>query len=258
MNSKTFIWSVIHGLKREVCGPSVSSMTELKNSAMGETCFLIGNGPSLAKIENTVLERFPSIGTNGIFLKYTPQYYVTISLDFYKNHIDSIRSLGNCKKFLGDDLVSIHTNSANEYIISCNWHVYGKLMGFSFPVPLRFSKNADRVVYLGGSVMFVCLQLAYWIGYRRVVLVGVDHQFGFPRSEASYGGHRLETKNEDLIHFDKGYSKPGSMPHCDMIAMERSFKIALNAFRKDGREILNATEGTGLDVIPKVKLNELY
>ena len=38
--------------------------------------------------------------------------------------------------------------------------------------------------------------------------------------------------------------------HCDMLATERSFQLALDAFTKDNREILNVTPNTGLDIIP--------
>ena len=262
MNERRFISSIYSGMRREIFGPSNSSLLKLKGSAIGETCFVLGNGPSLADIDNGILDRYPTFGTNGIFLKYTPDYYVTISVDFYKNHIDEIKALKGSAKFIGDNLYDLHTGCSDEHILNCSWNVYGKIRGistsrFNFPVPLRFSNRADRVVYLGGSVLFVCLQLAYWMGYSRVILLGVDHGFGFPRSEAVYGGRRLAASSEDTLHFDKAYSKPGYTPHCDMIATERSFELALKAFQKDGREIFNATEGTGLDVIPKAKLQEL-
>jgi hypothetical protein len=257
MSTRNFVKSILRGSKQEVFGPTVSSMADLRNSAVGETCFVLGNGPSLAAIDNEILNRFPSFGTNGIFLKHIPDYYVTISVDFYKNHIEGIRSLEGCVKFIGDNLTELQSGVENEHILNCNWNVYGQFKGFNFPVPLWFSKRADRVVYLGGSVLFVCLQLAYWMGYSRVILLGVDHGFGFPRSEAVYGGRRLDAENEDTIHFDKAYSKPGYTPHCDMIATERSFELALKAFQKDRREIWNATPNTGLDVIPKRELKDL-
>jgi len=262
MNERKLIKNLYRGLRSEILGPSNSSILELKDTAVGETCFILGNGPSLADVDNQILERYPTFGTNGIFLKHIPDYYVTISVDFYKNHIDAIKELEGTVKFIGDNLHDLHTGSSDEHILNCNWNVYGNVQGprkpiFNFPVPLRFSDRADRVVYLGGTVIFICLQLAYLMGYSRVVLLGIDHNFGFPRSEAVYGGRRVEIGDKDRIHFDEAYSKPGYTPHCDMIAIERSFELALAAFQDDGRQVLNATKNSGLDIIPKVKLEEL-
>jgi hypothetical protein len=262
MHTRNFIRSLYRGIRSEILGPSNSSILKLKNTAVGETCFILGNGPSLADVDNQILERYRTFGTNGIFLKHVPDYYVTISVDFYKNHIDAIRELEGTVKFIGDNLHDLHTGSSDEHILNCNWNVYGNVQGprqpiFNFPVPLRFSSRADRVVYLGGTVIFICLQLAYFIGYKRVILLGTDHQFGFPRSEAVYGGRRIVVEGDDKNHFDPTYIPSGHSTHCDMLATERSFELALKAFKKDGREILNATPNTGLDVIPKVKLEDV-
>ena len=51
---------------------------ELQDKHKGETGLVIGNGPSLKEITNEELQRFPSFGTNKIFLKegFTPTNYV--------------------------------------------------------------------------------------------------------------------------------------------------------------------------------------
>ena len=224
----------------------------------GETCFILGNGPSLRGVSNETLAKLPSFGTNGIFLKFLPTYYVTISEDFYKNHLEEIRRLKCEQKFIGQNLADLITLEPNETVLNCAWNLYGTTLGFHFPVPFRFSRNASKVVYTGGSVIFICLQIAYWMGFSRVILLGVDHKFGFPRTEAVYGGRRLKpTGKFDEIHFTEAYSQPGYTPHCDMIATERSFELALSMYRNDGREIWNATPDTGLNVIPKANLEDL-
>lgn len=223
---------------------------------------MLGNGPSLADADNQILESYPTFGTNGIFLKHIPDYYVTISKEFYKNHIYAIRELVRGVKFIGDNLHELHTGRTDEHILTCNWPIHGyisyrKQSLYNLPVPMRFSTRPDRVVFLGGSVIFICLQLAYWLGYTRIILLGVDHKFGFPRSEAVYGGRRIEVKKKDEIHFDPNYNPSGHSTQCDMLATERSFELALKAFQKDGREIFNATQESGLNIIPKAKLEQI-
>lgn len=254
---KNFTINSTRGIAHEFFGQGESFLNDAYRSHEGETCFVIGNGPSLKDIPDQLLGQLPSFGTNGIFLKFLPTYYLTISLDFYKNHQDAIRSLKCKRKFIGDSLTELCTSDYHESVLNCSWNIYGSVCGFNFPVPLRFSKYPNRVVYLGGTVLFVCLQIAYWMGFSRVILLGVDHNFGFHRSEAVYGGRRVEIGMKDHIHFNEAYSKPGYTPHCDMLAIERSFQLAYNAFKVDGREIVNATPNTGLDVIPKANLEDL-
>lgn len=242
---------------KELILEKLNRTSKLQNIHEGETCFILGNGPSLNDINLSLLDSFRTFGTNGIFLKYTPSYFTTISNMFYLNHIDSIKRLSGCVKFIGQHLTDLQTGGKNEFILNTTWCVYGRAFGLNFPAPFRFSKRPDQIVYVGGSVLFVCLQLAYFMGFSKVILLGVDHHFGFPRSEAIYGGRNLEVKESDKVHFDPKYTPSGSSMHCDMIATERSFEIALKAFHKYGREIYNATEGTCLNIVPKLSLAKI-
>lgn len=247
---KRSLWAYFY----ERAGNPFLGAEKLKSMHSGETCFILGNGPSLNEVSVDDLKHYPTFGTNGIFIKHEPTYYVTIAQDFYKNHKEKIRDLHCTAKFLPLFIKDAIGIDSEEFLLNCAWNLYGTYRGFHFPVPLRFSKDASRVVYLGGSVLFVCLQLAYWMGFRRVILLGVDHHFGFPREEAVYGGRRITIGEEDTVHFNKQYSPIGYNPHCDMIAIERSFELALKAFRKSGREIVNASKGSRLNVIPKITL----
>jgi len=232
-------------------------LKDAKNSFQNKTCIIVGNGPSLKNVSLKLLDRYTTFGTNGIFLTHVPNYYVTISKDFYKNHPNEIRSLKCAQKFLGDDLRDLHTNQPGETIIKSGWPQYGIKWNYQLPVPIKFSKNPHRLVHLGGTVLFVCLQIALYMGFSKAILVGVDHNFGFPLEDACYGGRRLTIDGEDNLHFSPNYSKPGYTPHCDVLATERAFALALQAFRGRGGEIYNATPNTGLKVVPLISINEL-
>ena len=60
---------------------SRSDLTPFKDKHRGQTCVIIGNGPSLNKIDFKTLEKFITFGVNGIFYKFdelgfVPDYYV--------------------------------------------------------------------------------------------------------------------------------------------------------------------------------------
>ena len=41
----------------------------------------------------------------------------------------------------------------------------------------KFSKNVARCLYGGSTVTYIAMQLAYFMGFNTVILVGVDHKF---------------------------------------------------------------------------------
>ncbi len=69
----------------------------------------------------------------------------------------------------------------------------------------HFSTNAAGGLRVGGTVTNVALQLAYHLGYARVLLVGVDHRFsyeGAPNQELLSGA-------PDANHFAPAYFGKG-------------------------------------------------
>ncbi|MGJ3243031.1 MAG: 6-hydroxymethylpterin diphosphokinase MptE-like protein [Opitutales bacterium] len=255
--SQIFLRNSINGLFRERFGDSCQDLESLKNKFVGNKCFILGNGPSLAHVPNRLLEKEFTFGTNGIFLKHTPNVYVSISPDYYNQHFDKIKEVSSPFKFFGAHLWDENRFVPGGNYLQCNWNIYGHLLGFKFPVPFKFSLRPDRVLFLGGTVLFVCLQIAHWMGFKKVYLLGVDHKFGFPRAEATYGGRRIGRGEANSIHFIDSYSKSEYNPHCDPIATERAFELASKVFCKTGGRLINATPDTALDVLPKTSIDRL-
>ena len=106
---------------------------------------------------------------------------------------------------------------------------------------------------MGGSVIFVQIQLAIWMGFKRIVLLGVDHNM-VTDTQRRYGGVRLNDKEKENIHFTKKYI---SATHSDILATERAFEIAKKYCERYDIEIVNATPNTKLNIIEKINLNDI-
>jgi hypothetical protein len=95
------------------------------------------------------------------------------------------------------------------------------------------------------------MQLAFWMGYRDVVLVGVDHRFS-TRGPA----HTLVTSaGQDPNHFDPAYFGRGfqwQLP--DLATSEIAYALAKQAFEDDGGRIVDATVDGALRVFDRVPL----
>ena len=119
----------------------------------------------------------------------------------------------------------------------------------------RFASRATGRLWEGATVTNVALQVAFYLGFQEVILIGVDHSFvsqGKPNST-------VVSKGNDPNHFSPAYFGKGfrwQLP--DLETSERGYRLAKDAFEKDGRKVLDATIGGKLTVFPKVEYNRLF
>lgn len=198
-----------------------------------ETCIIIGNGPSLMDVPTELLQKYSTFGTNKIFMHPTfptPTYYVAVNPLVVAQNAAVIEALP-CYRFLSGSAVDSG---------------FDALWLRSMPAPL-FSYDPSRYVYEGHTVTFVCMQLAFFMGYTTVLLVGVDHSYVF---EGPANQPQALT-GDDPNHFTPEYFK-GQMWHTpDLPKSEQAYQMAQKAFDDDGRRILNLTTRTELTVFPQ-------
>jgi len=98
------------------------------------------------------------------------------------------------------------------------------------------------------------MQLAHYMGFKEVILVGVDHYYGMdgePNKE-------YMMQFADVGHFDLDYFGPGvkwNFP--DLARSEVAYSLADQAFRAGGRTIINCTARTALRTFPLVPWNAI-
>ena len=126
-------------------------------------------------------------------------------------------------------------------------------------IPWFFSTSASQYVVLGGTVISVCLQILYHLGFSEVILLGIDHDYGLKKEDAERpGGLFVSGENFNVHHFTPDYfPKDGDDMHIDIVAMERAYELSHEAFKNAGRKVLNASPGTKLETFPKVRLEDV-
>lgn len=215
----------------------------------GERCFIMGNGPSLAKMTLGKLREEFSFGLNRIYLHFKtmdflPTYYVAINGLVLEQFRDDIQQLP-MPKFL-------NWNYRRLFDISNpSMHFLKTHLGLSD----TFAFTITKPIHSGGTVTFAALQIAYYMGFQEVILIGVDHSFvdkGKPNT--------TEIRNtKDDNHFHPEYFPKGSrwqLP--DLNRSELAYQTARDAFEKDGRTILDATVNGKCQVFPKVRFETLF
>jgi len=210
----------------------------------GETCIVIGNGPTLRDVPAGFLDKYPTFGTNRIYLLdgFEPCYYVAVnSLVLTQFGDDIARLMSGSVKFVAER--------------------FAKDIPDAVPVrrsPVEsFSFDPRTGMYEGWTVTYVCLQLAYFMGFTRVYLVGLDHRYKVPAGTS--GGIQLIGTGPDVNHFSNGYFAAATLWHSpDLAKSARAYDIARKVYQADRREIINLTPGSALDVFDKMALEDVY
>jgi hypothetical protein len=187
-----------------------------------------------------------TFGLNRIYLLFesvgfATSYYVSCNTYVIEQCGEEIAKLP-CPKFIG-------------------WHARRFLPSKSKTMFIRSTSGpkfctvvARDGVWEGATVTYVAMQIAYYMGFRKVILIGVDHSFetkGIP--------HQLVvSEGDDPNHFHPNYFGKGfrwNLP--DLETSELAYQLARRQFELAGREILDATVEGKLQVFPKIDYDEL-
>lgn len=221
--------------------------TLLKDRHRGEQCVLVANGPSLNSMDLSFLNHQICIGMNKIYLgfrkfNFYPNYYVAVNPNVIQQSISDIRNL-SCVKFIGNRNGALLEEDALTYMVNTN------------NPPSRFCKDISQGVREGGTVTFAALQVAYYLGFKRVIIIGMDHSF-------QYEGRPNESRVMDGVdpnHFTPGYFGFGqTWDNPDLEKSEESYRLARDMYETEGREIIDATLNGKCSVFKKVNYEDYF
>lgn len=224
---------------------AAARLRKLRDSHAGQTCAIMGNGPSLRETEVALLRGIPTFGLNRIYLAFEwlgflPTYLVCVNPLVLTQCATDLAALP-MTRFLGA-MARRHMPVDGSVILLA-----------STPGPAFSTDPPHQGLWEGATVTYVALQLAYYLGFARVVLVGVDHKF----ATAGLAHQEVVSTGADPNHFDPNYFGKGfrwQLP--DLETSEVAYRLARDAYWKDGREILDATVDGQLAVFPKVDLRD--
>lgn len=216
-------------------GDNRAQLARLHNTHIGQRCFILGNGPSLRSMDLAPLRREVTFGLNRIYLLFeqmgfTPTYFVCINELVLEQFGAEISRLP-MPKFL-------------------NWNRRGlfertdpSLAYVRLRLGLRdgFGEDLRRPIFSGGTVTYAALQVAYFMGFHEVILIGVDHAYrerGVPNAVA------VRQQPQDADHFHPEYFPKGSRwQPPDLLRSELAYGLARRVYERQGRRILDATVG---------------
>lgn len=237
----------LHPWRRE----SIRRLAALKEIHKGKRAFIIGNGPSLRQTDLSRLRQEFTFGLNRIYLLFP-------ELGFHTTYFISINDL-----VIGQFAEEILAQPMPKFLAWRSRHHFSNQLPIAnLPIFLytsytspRFSPDVRGRVWEGATVTNVALQLAFHMGFQQAILIGVDHNFA-SRGEAN---KTVISQGDDPNHFAPNYFGKGAkwqLP--DLDTSEVGYALAREAYRRVGREVLDATVGGKLTIFPKVDYNSLF
>lgn len=232
-----------------------------KNRFLGQSCIIIGNGPSLQAKDLEALQAkgYSCFSANKIYkifdqTSWRPDFYAcTDHLVFNQNYRDIFKYI-SCPLFLHFGFKKKSKSSNFPGLTKGKEICYLKY--FYHKGRIKFRPDC-KIILSGGSVTFVLISLAWMMGFRNIYLIGCDHNYGAFAGQKT--GNSIDPGagiNQD--YFAKNYMKPGELINVgDLEKATEGYRIARKYIERHGGHLYNATRGGKLEVLERVDLDEL-
>ncbi len=241
---------------------SKGELRKLRNKFKGQRCFIVGNGTSLNKCDLTLLENEYSFAVNGIFYKtnemgYKPTFYVVEDYHVMHDNLEEIKAYETEYRFFPTNYKHLFGNvGKNTLFFNMNTGYYQETSP-NFGIP-RFSADCSNEVYCGQSVTMMNLQLAHYLGFKEVYLIGMDFSYNIPDS-AEVDKTVITSTEDDENHFHPDYFGKGKKWHDPQLdKVLNSYKMMKLVYESSDRSIYNATVGGKLEVFERVDYESLF
>ena len=221
----------------------------------GQVCFLIGNGPSLKPEDLTVLHNnnIKSFASNRIYNTYDKTPWRTdflVSEDEYvlEEIKDNINEMVCEYKF-----IPIHLKWYKN--INIKNAIYFNQSFYKACDSRKFSEDIAHDIVCRSTVIATCAQIAIYMGFKKIYLIGVDHSFS-----------RMTDKNGNLIINNNVKDHYGVEENADentkgifnVDNATQAFMDLKEFANAKGVEIYNATRGGKLEVFPRVNFDTIF
>lgn len=229
-------------------------MAKIHNTHPGESCFIIGNGPSLTVEDlNTLHDKgIDTFAVNRIYqifpqTRWRPTYFVSTDAVMLRDKLKEAEAIPAKIKFIP---------LQNKYYLGI------KIKGAKYffrndhrekDPPEGFSLDCTEQVNIRGTVTIACMQLAMHLGYKHIYLLGIDHNFD-----------KVITENGEVIidpsvknYFIEGYDQDviKEVQH-DLGNTTRAYYDVRRFIDKTDVNIYNASRKTKLEAFPRVTFEE--
>lgn len=229
----------------------------LKNKHKGGRCFIIGNGPSLTADDLECIHNsgIPSFAMNRVFnifpqTKWRPTYYCSEDILILGPTQNIVNNMDAKMKFIPINLKWYEGVEINDAVYF--------MMDYHSDVKENFNLSLDcsHSIRCRGTVTSTCIQLAIYMGFSEIYLLGIDHNYakaidlnGNVVEDDSVKDYFMDGYDDDIKDQVVHDMRAQTMAFCDAEQLSRKLKT----FR-----IFNTTRGGKLEVFERINFDTLF
>lgn len=238
---------------------SFPQLERFKNTHVGESCFLIGNGPSLRMEDLDLLHQNGAFtfASNRIYLAFGKTAWrpdILCCTDFkileeYWHVYDAMTDVPSI--LLADGTAMLNGSIAKKGLTNPCISLFNMVLGYtSLHAKPGFSLDPSHYVFTGFTVIHAMIQWAVYMGFKKLYLLGCDTAYSDP----------LRKAKESNDYFTTGYVDNAVginlAPPQDLLFL--NYQVDEDASRRHGFCIYNATRGGALEVFERVDFDSLF
>lgn len=226
----------------------LNRIRKFQNLYAEKRCFIIGNGPSLCVEDLNQLKNEICFGVHRIYhifdqTDWRPSFYCAQDQKLIKDDLHEINNIEVQHKFIAYRDYAIRDGVPKAIPVKF-------LVEDFYPDLPKFSEKITEGVYEGFTVTYMCLQLAAYMGFKEIYLLGVDHCYSIDKNPDGTLKKNISVKD----HFSsKDAIANIPQTYKSLLAYVAARKYAEN----HGICIYNATRGGALDVFERVNFDAL-
>lgn len=237
---------------------STGKLKTFCNKHEKEKCFVIGNGPSLTIDDLNLIHQagFISLASNMIFGCYDktvwrPEYYFFTDGMGIRETFKDRKVLEYVAKNCGFFFSRSNGDLAKWVQDIANLVLFRSVFSESSE-QFDFSSDCAEKVYTGYTVTYTMLQMAAYMGFREIYLIGMDHTFSVERREDG-----RVTVNRNVRNHSEIMAKDTMWGVANIERVEKAYTAARDYADAHGIRIYNATRGGKLEIFERVNFDEL-
>ena len=219
---------------------------DLKDKCKGETCYILGNGPSIKNLDISLLKGKHTFAVNGfyespLYDQLRPEIYCVYDKFEFAKRRDSLQKMVDMNDrgmlfLFNRRAIGKIQNDKNCY------YVYSNILPTNHNNCYDLTKDANTFI----NVLGFCVMCAIYMGFNRIVLLGNDFS-------------RFTSRNQHHFYdVDKHIERKESMfqeLQGNAIAINQH-ELLYRYCKERGIEIVNATQNSLMDVYTIVNLND--
>ena len=227
----------------------------LKGTKTGKRCFIIGNGPSLTAADLDKLQNEDTFAFNRIYYlfdqtNWRPTYYMCVDVGVLGMNLPVIEKL-DLQNIILSDIARKSVKSTCPNIHYLYDYSKFKMNRWEFDPPYVSEDVSDHCCFCF-TVTYDAMQLAIYMGYSEIYLLGVDHNYSV----------KVDTKgqfirDESVKDYFEGLEKT-AITAMNYEATTTAFEAAKKYCCEKNIVILNATRGGKLEVFQRVDFDTLF